>query len=90
MEKKDLPQYLLGYNATRNLLRQLRVKHGYTVKEILALTDVNSIGQVYRWEAYQPSGKGSLPSVENLFRLSQLYGVKMQDLLVGEANGYAI
>lgn len=62
----------------RNLQRIAR-KNGYSVKDIQKYLCLSCPQPVYRWY------KGSiLPSVDNLLRLSELFHIHMEDLLVKE------
>ena len=58
-------------------LKKLAQRKGYSVKEIQQYLGLSCPQPVYRWY------KGIiLPSVDNLLRLSELYQVHMEELLV--------
>lgn len=62
---------------TGKRLKMLAQKYGYSVKDIQQYLGLSCPQPVYRWY------KGIiLPSVDNLLRLSELYGVHMEGLLV--------
>ena len=72
----------LDTKATGAKIRQLRVEHKLTVEKISEYMGFESTQAVYKWQ----SGK-SLPTVDNLYALSRLFGVPMDEILV-ETNGY--
>ena len=58
-------------------LKRLARRNGYSVKDIQQYLNLSCPQPVYRWY------KGViLPSVDNLLRLSELYQVHMEELLV--------
>lgn len=62
---------------TGKRLKKLAQKRGYSVKDIQEHLGLSCPQPVYRWY------KGIiLPSVDNLLRLSELYQVHMEELLV--------
>ena len=62
---------------TGKRLKKLAQRKGYSVKEIQQYLGLSCPQPVYRWY------KGIiLPSVDNLLRLSELYQVHMEELLV--------
>ena len=62
---------------TGKRLKKLTQRKGYSVKEIQQYLGLSCPQPVYRWY------KGIiLPSVDNLLRLSELYQVHMEELLV--------
>ena len=68
---------------TGKRLKKLAQRNGYTVKDIQQYLRLSCPQPVYRWY------KGViLPSVDNLLRLSELYQVHMEELLV--KNGYVL
>lgn len=68
---------------TGKRLRKLAQKSGYSVRDIQRYLDLSCPQPVYRWY------KGViLPSVDNLLRLSELYHVHMEELLV--KTGYIL
>ena len=68
---------------TGKRLKKLAQKRGYSVKDIQQYLGLSCPQPVYRWY------KGViLPSVDNLLRLSELYQVHMEELLV--KTGYIL
>lgn len=68
---------------TGKRLKKLAQKSGYSVKDIQKYLSLSCPQPVYRWY------KGViLPSVDNLLRLSELYHVHMEELLV--KTGYIL
>ena len=68
---------------TGKRLKKLAQKSGYSVKDIQKYLGLSCPQPVYRWY------KGViLPSVDNLLRLSELYEVHMEELLV--KTGYIL
>ena len=62
---------------TGKRLKRLAQRNGYSVKDIQEYLGLSCPQPVYRWY------KGIiLPSVDNLLRLSELYHVHMEELLV--------
>ena len=62
---------------TGKCLRKLAQRSGYSVKDVQQYLGLSCPQPVYRWY------KGViLPSVDNLLRLSELYQVHMEELLV--------
>ena len=68
----------------KNIIR-LRKAHGYTVAELQAFFGFEALQAIYKWQ----QGK-SLPSTDNLFALSQLLGVNMEDILVAEKPRFQV
>lgn len=67
-----------------NNLRKYAYANGYSVKDIQQYLGLSCPQPVYRWF------KGTiLPSVDNLLRLSELFHVHMEDLLVKQYSEYA-
>lgn len=68
---------------TGKRLKRLAQRKGYSVKDIQQYLGLSCPQPVYRWY------KGViLPSVDNLLRLSELYQVHMEELLV--KKGYIL
>ena len=68
---------VLDIKATGERIKQLRKQHGLRVEEVSAYMGFESVQAVYKWQ----NGK-SLPTVDNLFALSRLFGVSIEDILV--------
>ena len=70
---------IIDMEQTGNNLRNYALRYGYSVKDIQQYLGLSCPQPVYRWF------KGTiLPSVDNLLRLSELFRVHMEDLLVKE------
>lgn len=66
---------------TGQRIRSVIFGSGYSVKEIQEILNLSCPQPVYRWmHGYM------LPSVDNLYMLSRLFDVHMEDLLVGKVQ----
>lgn len=73
----------IDVTETGKRLKKLAHKNGYSAKDIQQYLGLSCPQPVYRWY------KGIiLPSVDNLLRLSELYQVHMEELLV--KTGYIL
>ena len=78
MERRELPRYpVIDIAATGQNLRRLRLEKGYSVKELQEYLGLGCPQGVYQWQAGR-----SLPSVDNLYAVSRLWGVSMNEILV--------
>ncbi len=68
---------VLDIQATGERIRELRIEHDMRVEDISAYMGFESVQAVYKWQ----SGK-SLPTVDNLFALSRLFEVPIEEILV--------
>ena len=64
--------------ATGNRIRELRREHHMKVDDIVSFMGFESQQAVYKWQRGE-----SLPSVDNLYALSRLFGTTVDDILVG-------
>ena len=78
---KDIEIKNLDFKATGKRIKQIMDEKGIPVKNI-ALSMSISEQAVYRWLYGE-----TIPTVKNLFSLSQLLGVEVDDLLVGLDKG---
>ena len=69
---------ILNLQEIGNRIHTLRMDSGYTVEEIAGYMGFAGPQAVYKWEW----GK-SLPTVDNLYALSRLFGVTIEKILVG-------
>ena len=77
MGKKEFPRYpVLDLVATGENIRRLRLEHGYSVNDLQEYLGLACLQGIYRWQ----SGK-NMPSTDNLYALSKLWGVSMNDIL---------
>ena len=73
----------IDIQMTGRKLRQYASKCGYSVKDIQNYLRLSCPQPVYRW-----FNGVILPSVDNLLRLSELFCVHMEDLLVKQSIHY--
>lgn len=67
----------LDVRLTGQRIHKVMIEHGYTVRQIQEILNLSCPQPVYRWiHGY------TLPSTDNLYRLSKLFCVHMEDLLV--------
>ena len=78
MEKKELPRYpVIDIVATGRNIRRLRMEKGYSVNALQEYLGLSCPQGVYQWQAGR-----SLPSGDNLYAVSRLWGVSMNEILV--------
>ena len=78
MEKKELPRYpVIDIVATGRNICRLRMEKGYSVNALQEYLGLSCPQGVYQWQAGR-----SLPSVDNLYAVSRLWGVSMNEILV--------
>lgn len=73
----DLTGIKIDYEATGKRIKKYVQESGLTVTEVQIYLGLHSNISIYRWYTGL-----YLPSVENLLRLSVLFNVHMEDLLV--------
>ena len=78
-EEFDYPQ--IDNKKTGAWLRSLCKHYGYTVKDIQDYLHISSNQAVYEW-----FNGHTLPSVNNLLALSNLFGIPMNQLLVDDTH----
>ena len=72
------PMYIgIDMKATGENISRLRKEAGLSVRNIQEVMGFTSPGAVYKWERGE-----SLPALENLMALSQLFGVRMDEILI--------
>lgn len=82
MEKKELSCYpTIDLPATGENIRRLRMEKGNTVIELQEYLGLNCPQTVYLWQRGR-----NLPSVDNLYAISKLWGVSMNDILIEKAG----
>ena len=74
---KDIVVRNLDFEATGKKIKQIMDEKGIPVKNIARSMSISEQA-VYRWLYGE-----TIPTVKNLFTLSQLLGVEVDDLLVG-------
>jgi transcriptional regulator with XRE-family HTH domain len=75
LEEKEMP--VIDIKATGEKINELRNRNGITVKDIQVFMGFASPYPVYKWI----NGK-NLPTLDNLLALAELFGVKMDDIVV--------
>ena len=66
--------------ATGAHIRQLRLEQGYSVQDLQTYLGLEHPQAIYHWQ----HGR-NLPSVDNLYALSKLWGVPMDKIIVEQA-----
>ena len=70
---------VLDAKATGARIKELRKAHHLTVEEIARYMGFESVQAVYKWQRGD-----SLPTVDNLYALSRLFGTSVDDILRGD------
>ncbi len=70
--------------ATGLNIVQLRVRAGFTVRDLQDVFGFGTPQAIYKWQRGD-----TLPTVDNLAVLAILFGVKIDDILVYQENGGA-
>lgn len=73
----DYRKAILDKEATSIRLRSLRIKANLTHERLAALLQLNTPRVIYDWECAK-----KMPNVENLYNLTLIFNIKMEDLLV--------
>ena len=68
---------VIDLKATGNKIKSLRIKNGFTVREIQDIFGFEYPQAVYSWE----QGK-NVPTIDNLLVLSRLFDVSIEEILV--------
>ncbi len=63
--------------ATGKRIRELRRENHMRVTDLMDFMGLESVQAIYKWQRGE-----SLPSVDNLFALSRLFGIPMDDILM--------
>lgn len=69
---------VLDAKATGARIRELRMAHHLRVEEVACFMGFESVQAVYKWQRGD-----SLPTVDNLYALSRLFGTSVDDILRG-------
>lgn len=78
--KKVPPYPVIDLAATGANIRRLRLEKGYTIPELQRYLGLEGPQAVYFWQ----SGR-NLPNIDNLYAISRLWDVSMNDILVEKA-----
>lgn len=68
----------IDMKATGERIRNLRKERGLTIREVSEYMGFSTDQAVCKWQRGD-----SLPTVDNLYALSRLLGISMEDILVG-------
>ena len=80
MERRELPRYpVIDAAATGRNLCRLRLEKGYSVKELQEYLGLSCPQGIYYWQRGM-----TLPSTDNLYALSKLWGISINDILQEE------
>ena len=74
---QEHPFPVIDPEATGRNILHLRREKGLSVRELQVFFHFDEPRAIYKWQSGQ-----SLPTVDNLFALSRLLGVRMEDILV--------
>ena len=75
----------LDLKLTGQRIRTVMIEHGYTVRQIQEKLDLTCPHAVYKWI------HGScIPSTDNLYRLSKIFQIHMEDLLIEVDTGHKV
>ena len=69
----------INVKATGARIKQLRKERGLTIRDISEYMGFTTDQSVCKWQRGD-----SLPSLDNLYALSRLYGTTMEDILIGD------
>lgn len=72
---------IIDMKATGRRIKELRLKHHLKVEEIAEFMDFASEQAIYKWQRGD-----SLPTVENLYALSRLFGTTVDDIIRGSSR----
>ncbi len=75
--KKQIECTSLDVARTGDKINEILIKNDCTVKELQRMLNLSCPQSVYRWVR----GK-AMPSVDNLYMISKIFGVSMEELLV--------
>lgn len=70
---------MINLEKTGNNIKLMREEKGFTVQKLADFMEFEAVQAVYNWQ----SGK-TLPSLENLKLLSELFGKSLEEILIFE------
>ena len=70
----------IDMEATGENIKRLRIKSGMTIRDIQERFNFKEPRAIYKWQTGE-----TLPSVDNLFALSDLFGVRVDQIIVRRA-----
>ena len=65
--------------ATGHRIRKLRKERGLSIQQVRDALQISSVQAVYKWERGE-----NLPNIDNLYALSRLFEVPIEQILVQE------
>ncbi|MBR4027908.1 MAG: helix-turn-helix transcriptional regulator [Lachnospiraceae bacterium] len=69
----------INAKATGERIKALRIERGLKIREISEFMGFTTDQAVCKWQRGE-----SLPTLDNLYALSKLFGIQMEDILVGD------
>lgn len=69
----------IDLKATGERIKELRIQKNIKVEDIMEFMGFDAPQAIYKWQKGQ-----SLPTVDNLYALSMLLGVSIDDILIPE------
>ena len=75
----------INVKATGKRIKELRKARGIKVREISEYMGFTTDQAVCKWQRGE-----TLPSLDNLYALSRLYGTTMEDILIGDDEMYSL
>ena len=69
----------IDLKATGERIKELRIQKNLKVEDIMEFMGFDAPQAIYKWQKGQ-----SLPTVDNLYALSMLLGVSIDDILIPE------
>ena len=71
--------------ATGNNIKKIRIANGLSVKDLQDYFGFDQPQAIYKWQ-----WGDSLPSIDNLYALSKLFHVSIDEILVGNNQDFSI
>ena len=75
----------LDVRLTGQRIHNVMIECGYTVRQIQEILNLSCPHPVYRWIR-----GGTLPSTDNLYRLSKSFQIHMEELLIEVDTGHKV
>ena len=77
--KEKMPYPILNYEATGQKIKQIMKEQNRTVSEIKEYLELEAVQGIYHWFRGR-----SMPTIDNLYALSKLFQVPIDEILCGE------
>ena len=71
--------FIIDYRKTSRLLKELRIKNGYSIKDLQEVFGFETPTAIYAWENEKHK---SIPRLEHLTLLSKLYNCHVEELYI--------